>query len=570
MEFKNIKLLQQLKSHQQVLLIIFAYLLLMAPYVLQYILYLPDERHYVDAAIYMIQHGDYFTPHDPNGGYRFLKPIFTYWAVFASYKLFGISQFSSRLPFLIAGASVLWMTYRITLLAFKNKRTAIMSMLMMGAIPIVNRVVATSLTDIFLLFFLQVMSYGVIGILQNPEKRKNFLLLLYIGAGFGIMVKGVVAVAFLAVCLFYLLVNPWKRQRLSSLIHIPSILAFLFLSGFWYVAIYFQHGIGALTHFYDDQIGYRVSISPGIVALNFLYSLFYIFIMVFPFMIAGWWSMFSKGNRKYLLENREYMPILGFSLIWVAAMIGMSCMVTPFYFRYLIPTSHIIAVILAYFVIQQEEKRSVQLIFKGTVIFSFSLFSLVAIVSYLVNFAFRSSYPPILFTTLLLAIGIYSLIKIKNQSILAKGALIAYYTVGMFTLLALLAHPFSFPGLGEQMTQNLRAKEISPDASIQFYGRNRIGSRIRVASKGDYFFKVLSPTHDPVTAEYVIVRDIYSDSLNLSNYDVEILASVWNKYPVKEILSVSDKEELEELKAHNSKKYYLAKKRKTVKTTTQE
>ena len=72
-----------------------------------------DERYYTDAAITMVQSGDYLTPRYADGTERFKKPLLTYWILCASYKLFGISVFSSRLPFLLAGCGVLWLTWRL-------------------------------------------------------------------------------------------------------------------------------------------------------------------------------------------------------------------------------------------------------------------------------------------------------------------------------------------------------------------------------------------------------------------------------------------------------------------------
>ena len=49
-------------------------------------------------------------PTDPS---RFRKPIVTYWVLVASYTTMGIGMVASRLPFLLAGCIVLWVTYRI-------------------------------------------------------------------------------------------------------------------------------------------------------------------------------------------------------------------------------------------------------------------------------------------------------------------------------------------------------------------------------------------------------------------------------------------------------------------------
>ena len=557
--YKNSQFLSGLKLHHDALFFILCYLVLMAPYALQYIFYLPDERHYVDAAIYMLKHGDYMSPHDPDGGYRFLKPIFTYWAVFVSYKLFGISQFSSRFPFLIAAALVLWMTYKIALLVSKDKRVAVLSLFIAGSAPIFNRAVATSLTDIFQLLFLQMMSYGTLKIILDQGKKRKALAILYISAGLAVTVKGIVAIAFLLVCIFFLLVNPWKRQHASDLVHLPALLFALITGSFWYVTIFIKHGSDALSHFYGDQIGYRLTGRMLMIIKNFGYSLIVILIYLFPFLFAGWRSIFFKENRTRLKETPHMIPVMGFFVLWIAAMIGMSSLVSQFYYRYLIPVSHIMAIIFAWFIIRNEDRKSIQKLIRITVFLSFFLFFAVTSGALIVGWKVSSGYLTTIFSCFILIIGISLLFTLKRSSVLHNSRLIFIYMTGLFTALSFTAQPFSRPDQGEQIIESMKKMGISQEDSVQFFGKTRIASRIRVASKGNFYFKALSPAAQKESARYLIFEDTYLDSLNLSHYSVSMASAVWKRYPV-EILQSQNQNELHQVKLQNSEKYYIAKK----------
>src|SRR5208337_2865810 len=92
-----------------ILIIIFFFAFL--PLLPSTVKYHGDEMFYTDPAIRMVQTGDYFTPYYYDGTLQLRKPIITYWAVVASYKIFGINLFSSRIPFLIAGCLIIWFTY---------------------------------------------------------------------------------------------------------------------------------------------------------------------------------------------------------------------------------------------------------------------------------------------------------------------------------------------------------------------------------------------------------------------------------------------------------------------------
>ena len=66
--------------------------------------------------------GDYFTPCNYDGTPYLRKPILTFWAIAASYKIFGINLFSSRIPFLIAGCIIIWLTYKLLSCSFGVKK----------------------------------------------------------------------------------------------------------------------------------------------------------------------------------------------------------------------------------------------------------------------------------------------------------------------------------------------------------------------------------------------------------------------------------------------------------------
>lgn len=550
--------LSQQRPEKIAVLLILSYLFLIAPYSLQYIFYLPDERHYVDAAIYMIKHGGYFSPHDPNGGYRFLKPIFTYWVILGSYKIFGISQFSSRLPFLIAAGLVLWMSFKIAQLSFRDKRIAILALVMTASIPILNRAVATSLTDVYQLFFLQVMSYSVIGILQSPKQINRYLYLLYISAGLAVTVKGSVSIAFLSACLFFLLVNPWCRLSLKKILLPLPVLIFLVIGGFWFIITFFQHGPDALGHFYEDQIGYRVTSRVYMILKNFKYSLIVTFILLFPFMFPGWWSLFYKNNLQVLKQNKSLIPIFAFAVLWILFMITLSSLVSKFYYRYLIPISHIMALLFSFFIIQNEQRKGIKILLSFSQVLSFFLFGTMAIGSIISNYYLGQRWLPITLTILLLSFGIILFRGFGKQGIVAKSIRIFFYMIGIFTSLAMAGRPFSHPDQGQQIVASLHQNGITPESDIQYFGKTRIASRIRIASKGDFYFPALNTQENPAKADFIIFGDNYKDSLNLENYDIQQISAVWKKFPVSKIIKTKTEEELKQLQNQYAEKYFLA------------
>ena len=56
-----------------------------------------DEGSNAQAAREMVLSGDWVTP-TLNGSPRFAKPAFLYWMISGAYRVFGISEFTARVP----------------------------------------------------------------------------------------------------------------------------------------------------------------------------------------------------------------------------------------------------------------------------------------------------------------------------------------------------------------------------------------------------------------------------------------------------------------------------------------
>ena len=109
-------------SNPWVLLLLFCGLV--GPFALDFHMHYPDEIYYRDAAVKMLQTGDYLTTYLGSGELRFKKPILTYWAVLAGFKLFGVYAFGSRFFFLLAGAATVGLTYLLGKTVFGDRRIA--------------------------------------------------------------------------------------------------------------------------------------------------------------------------------------------------------------------------------------------------------------------------------------------------------------------------------------------------------------------------------------------------------------------------------------------------------------
>ncbi len=159
--------------------------------------YRGDEQFYTDAAIRMVQTGDYFTPYFGRTGYFYdeipylQKPIFTFWALAASYKIFGINLFSSRIPFLIAGCLIILLTYKLSLLFFRRKEWALIAAAVIASNFTLFHVSVRSTPDTFFCLFISISLYGFAHLIFNRDQRLINYIFAYVGAGLAVATHGI-------------------------------------------------------------------------------------------------------------------------------------------------------------------------------------------------------------------------------------------------------------------------------------------------------------------------------------------------------------------------------------------
>ena len=173
-----------------------------------------NEAFYAQTPREMIETGDYVTP-SFNFQLRMNKPVLSYWNVAASYHLFGISEWSERLPIAIGALVIIGTAFGLGRLLggtfaglFAALVLATSPRLMLLARRIIIDIHITMWMGLVLLFFALAET--------RPQRRRLYLCLMYVAAGFGVLTKGPVAVFLPAVVFFIYLAS---QKRLGDLRH---------------------------------------------------------------------------------------------------------------------------------------------------------------------------------------------------------------------------------------------------------------------------------------------------------------------------------------------------------------
>jgi 4-amino-4-deoxy-L-arabinose transferase-like glycosyltransferase len=146
----------------------------------------PSEAYYVEACREMLQTGDYITPH-LNYQIYFSKPIINFWLIAASYKMFGLSEFTARLPFAILSSGLVLATYFFARKIF-TARAGFIAAFCLATSPLLILVSRKSSIDIAFTFFLNLAVFATA--YTFAKRNKWSWVAIYVALGLGVLTKG--------------------------------------------------------------------------------------------------------------------------------------------------------------------------------------------------------------------------------------------------------------------------------------------------------------------------------------------------------------------------------------------
>ncbi|VAW18417.1 hypothetical protein MNBD_BACTEROID01-915 [hydrothermal vent metagenome] len=462
-----------IKKYRLIILLVF-FLASTSIGALNYIFHYPDEKHYTDAAIIMIGNHDYMTPYNSDGTTRFLKPILTYWFVSGSYKLFGVSQFSSRFLFWLVGGLIVLATYFMAASLTGNKEIAWIATLITATNPLLIISASRSIPDILQVLFLTISAWGFMGIMMSEHRKKIYHWLAYLGTALAFETKGIPAVAFAAASILFLLFNPWKRKEIKDIIEPVSMITATVVALSWFIIMYLNHGTAYLDSFFNDQVGERVSRSAPLVAKNVSLAIITLLLFLLPWVLAITPSFKNPGKGQFSFLN-QIKPVVAFILCWTVLILVMSGLVFRYYDRYVLPVIPILSILIAYSVYYGKTKFLKPSI---AVLLSINIFIIMAEVVFMVYF---SSGPIVLagiISGIFLIILGFATKFYHNHRVEALAASILFLVFNAF----LLMYPIAIPDQEAQIVEKMEKEGLMDGRPVYVYGNIKNASKIRVDS----------------------------------------------------------------------------------------
>jgi 4-amino-4-deoxy-L-arabinose transferase-like glycosyltransferase len=306
-----------------------------------------DEGWYTNAAIEMVRTGDLLTPKYADGTARFRKPVLTYWVLATSYAALGISLFSSRLPFLLAAACTLWITYRMAWAATQDRSTGILAAAILASNVQFMESATKSTPDILQCLFITISLWGAVELLLNGRRESRWYACLYLGAGLGIATKGLLPVLLIGFVWGFSRWFPSPASPSAGLMHRGWLLtgAALAFSGF--LGMLLIRGPEALSTMFEDQIGERLEGAHTFVLTNLL-----LYVLTPVRFLAPWLLILAAlivARRAAMVPYyRSHRRLIWFVLGWLALNIVVFSLGNLMRTRYLLPAYPLLALLLAH------------------------------------------------------------------------------------------------------------------------------------------------------------------------------------------------------------------------------
>jgi len=289
-----------------------------------------NEAFYVETPREMVERGDYVFPtfnYEP----RLNKPVLSYWIVAGLYRVFGVSVVVERAAItfgamvLIAAAFLLAFAASPHTYTDLNERlhhsplmAALWAALGLAVAPRMLMFARRIFIDIYVSMFM-VLSLLFFALAERfPERRRLFLILMYVAVGLGVLTKGPVAAVVPALVFAVYLITHRELRRVKEMMLPLGTIIVLAIVVPWYAALYARDGWTHIWSFFIGENLGRYTDGVGVEPIRGIeFYLPVVFTDSFPwslFLIAGaaWWF----GDRKSALA-RDDASFRIRTLLWV-------------------------------------------------------------------------------------------------------------------------------------------------------------------------------------------------------------------------------------------------------------
>jgi hypothetical protein len=280
-------------------------------------LFEPDEGRNAEKAREILLLSDWVTPHE-----NFLpildKPIAYYWSVALSFKLFGLSEWSARLPSVLAALGCVFLIYR-----FARRYWGLWEALWSSLVWVTSLEVfifaRLVIFDMSLTFFISWALFSFYEAVRTDISQSRWLhaFLIYAAMGVGTLVKGPIALIVPGMVIFFYLLLTRKWFLLKRMHVLLGALVYFAIVTPWYFAVDMRNP-GYLRYFLWEEHIIRY-LTPHFARTKNWYYFFMVvgagflpWSLLLPFTVRDLWRR-AFDDKNLFLILWAVLPFIFFS-----------------------------------------------------------------------------------------------------------------------------------------------------------------------------------------------------------------------------------------------------------------
>lgn len=313
-----------------------------------------DSAQYAEIVREMVTNNEYFFLRD-NGKQYLDKPILTFWSIAVFFKLFGISNYTFRLPAILITLLSFYSIFRITYLISNNFRRSFLAFVIYATCPGLFAMVVDPKIDVYLTAYLLFIHHAYY---LGVKKNSRWFYLMYVFIGLGFITKGPISLVIPAISIGgdILIRRDWtllKNMRLivgvPLLLLFPAIWSYILFQDFSWYGPHFFLWIQSFGRFYRKM--YDQKVDPFYFILNFAWAFSTFLIPLIIYLVSvlkneikknGFRNQFKMLMEKIKLNQFESQYfVIPFWFFLFLGLISFSRYQLPQYIYWLLPAAAI-------------------------------------------------------------------------------------------------------------------------------------------------------------------------------------------------------------------------------------
>jgi 4-amino-4-deoxy-L-arabinose transferase-like glycosyltransferase len=277
-----------------------------------------DTVH-AEAAREMVQSGDWVTLHANRIRYLEKAPLM-YWLIALSFKLFGVSEFTARLPLAVATLCLIMALFFLGQYAF-GERVGFYAALMIATSAGIFLFTRVLWPDIVLTLFIALSFYCFLRATDPQDGRPRYYYGIYVFSALAVLTKGLIGAVFPAIIIGIYLLLTRQLGRLREAKLIAGGLLFLLIAAPWHLAVGFSNKGFFWFYFINEHflryVGKRYPADYDTVPLALFLGLHLAWLFPWSFFLPLTLRTIPQRLRK--LDREERITL--FLLVWIGVIV---------------------------------------------------------------------------------------------------------------------------------------------------------------------------------------------------------------------------------------------------------